>query len=142
MSTAITAAASRLKINVNIDILNNAELRVNTQQILTVMRAARPKNTVRNYKPKQKEFQAFCRQKQYCDANTVTEEKLLLFLIEEVTHRPLKAKSRKTGADIPHEETRLAWRSVRGYVTALTDLYRAQKAIGMNSHASPRVDNV
>ena len=54
----------------------------------------------------------------------------------------MKAKSRKTAADTPHEETRLAWRSVRGYVTALTDLYRAQKAMGMNGHASPRVVNV
>jgi hypothetical protein len=43
---------------------------------------------------------------------------------------------------VPWEETRLSWRSVRGYVTALTDLYRTQKAMGMNSHASPREDSV
>jgi hypothetical protein len=43
---------------------------------------------------------------------------------------------------VPCEETRLSWRSVRGYVTALTDLYRTQKAMGMNSHASPRKDSV
>ena len=28
------------------------------------------------------------------------------------------------------------------YVTALTDLYREQKALGMNSHPTPREDNV
>jgi hypothetical protein len=43
---------------------------------------------------------------------------------------------------VPYQDTRLAWRSVRSYVTALTDLYRTQKAMGMNSHQSPRVDNV
>jgi hypothetical protein len=34
------------------------------------------------------------------------------------------------------------WRSVHGYVIALTDLYQTQKAIGINSHASPREDSV
>jgi uncharacterized protein YciI len=139
---ATTAAVGRLKINIGVDILNNAELRANAQHVLASTRAARPKNTTRAYEPKQIEFQAFCRRKRYRDADTVTEEKLLLFLVEDVTDRPLKAKSRKVAADIPHKETRLAWRSVRGYVTALTDLYRAQKAMGMNNHPSPREDNV
>jgi hypothetical protein len=31
---------------------------------------------------------------------------------------------------------------VRGYVSAITNLYREQKAIGINSHLSPRVDSV
>lgn len=43
---------------------------------------------------------------------------------------------------MPQDKTRLSWRSVRGYVTAIMDLYRVQKAIGMNSHQSPREDNV
>jgi hypothetical protein len=85
--------------------------------------------------------QAFCEQKQYCDGDTVTEDKLLLFLVEEVTSRPLRAKSRKVGGDVPQGQTRLSWRSVRAYVTAITDLWREQKALGMNSHTSPRVDN-
>ena len=42
---------------------------------------------------------------------------------------------------MPQDETQLS-RSVRGYITALTDLYRAQKAMGVNSHQSPREDNV
>ena len=77
---------------------------------------------------------------QYHDGETVTEDKLLLFLVEEVANRPLRAKSRKVAGNVPQEETRLAWRSVRTYVTAITDLYREQKALGINSHLSPRED--
>jgi hypothetical protein len=40
------------------------------------------------------------------------------------------------------DNTRLSWRTVRAYVTAVTNLYREQKAIGMNSHTTPREDNV
>ncbi|XP_044718008.1 centromere DNA-binding protein complex CBF3 subunit [Hirsutella rhossiliensis] len=69
------------------------------------------------------------------------QEKLLLFLVEEVAGRPLKVRSRKAATDTPQDETRLAWRSVRTYVTAITDLYRTQKALGMNTHPSPREDN-
>jgi hypothetical protein len=31
---------------------------------------------------------------------------------------------------------------VRGYVTALTDLYQTQKTMGINSHTSPHKDSV
>jgi hypothetical protein len=31
---------------------------------------------------------------------------------------------------------------MHAYITAVTDLYREQKAIGMNSHLTPREDNV
>ncbi|KAM7192130.1 hypothetical protein V8F33_008555 [Rhypophila sp. PSN 637] len=122
-------------------IINNAELRTNAQNILTMIKAARPKNTVSAYEPKQEEFQRFCWRKQYQDADTVTEEKLLLFLVEDVVNRPLRSKSRKADGDVPLSETRLAWRSVRTYVTAITDLYRSQRALGMNTHPSPREDN-
>ncbi|OCK74796.1 hypothetical protein K432DRAFT_386604, partial [Lepidopterella palustris CBS 459.81] len=118
---ASISSPNRIKINVS----NNAELRANAQSVLASTRAARPKNTTLAYEPKQREFKAFCQRKQYHDADTVTEDKLLLFLVEEVPGRPLKAKSRKAVDDVPHEETRLSWRSVRGYVTAVTDLYRA-----------------
>jgi hypothetical protein len=43
---------------------------------------------------------------------------------------------------VPRDKTRLAWRSVRAYISAVTDLYREQKALGMNSHPTPREDNV
>ncbi|KAK4233479.1 short-chain dehydrogenase [Achaetomium macrosporum] len=102
----------------------------------------RPKNTASVYEPKQEEFREFCRRKQYCDGDTVTEDKLLLFLVEDVANRPLKTKSPKADDGVPQENTRLAWRSVRCYITALTDLYRTQKALGINAHPSPREDNV
>jgi len=125
-----------------IDILNTAELRANSQKVLSLIHSKRPKNTMAVYMPKQREFQAFCQQKQYQDSDTVTEDKILLFLVEEVTNRPLRGKSRKAAPETKPEETRLAWRSVRAYISALTDLYRIQKAKGMNSHPSPREDNV
>ena len=62
--------------------------------------------------------------------------------MEEVTPRPLQAKSCKVSNDVPHDETQLGWRSVCSYVSAITDLYREQKALGMNSHPTPREDSV
>ncbi|KAJ6436367.1 short-chain dehydrogenase [Purpureocillium lavendulum] len=103
--------------------MNEAELRANAQTILSTIHQSRPKTTTSAYGPKQEEFDQFCQRKQYSDGATVTEEKLLLFLVDE-------------------DETRLAWRSVRTYVTAIADLYRTQKALGMNTHPSPREDNV
>ena len=55
---------------------------------------ARPKNTIKEYQPKQVEFRQFCERKQYLDRDTVTEDKLLLFLQECVVNRPLRTKSR------------------------------------------------
>jgi len=46
-------------------------------------------------------FQAFCKQKQYYNNNTVTEEKLFLYFVEEITGWPLKAKSYKTNNNMP-----------------------------------------
>ena len=46
------ATRSRVKINIT----NNAELRANAQHVLTLTRAARPKNTSLAYEPKQREF--------------------------------------------------------------------------------------
>jgi len=122
-------------------IVNNAELRANAQNILTMLKAARPKNTSSAYEPKQEEFRQFCRRKQYQDGETVTEDKLLLFLVEEVVDRPLRSRSRKADRAVPLSQTRLSWRSVRTYVTAITDLYRSQRALGMNTHPSPREDS-
>jgi hypothetical protein len=39
-----------------INIVNNAELRANTQNILTFIQALKPKNASLAYSPKQKEF--------------------------------------------------------------------------------------
>jgi len=53
------------------------------------IRATRPKNTHKAYKPKQKEFRKWCDGKQFHDKDTVTEHKLLLFIINEVVNQPL-----------------------------------------------------
>jgi len=82
-------------------IVNNAELRANAQNILTMIKAARPKNTSSVYEPKQEEFRQFYRRKQYQDGKTVTEDKLLLFLIKEVINRPLQLRSWKADSDVP-----------------------------------------
>ena len=52
--------------------VNRAELRANAQKILTMLHGCRPNKTSSTYGPKQKEFQAFCRRKQYYDSDTVT----------------------------------------------------------------------
>jgi hypothetical protein len=49
--------STRLRINVNVDVINDTELRANAQRVLATTRAMRPKNTNRNYGPKQREFQ-------------------------------------------------------------------------------------
>ena len=54
----------------------------------------------------------------------------------------MRAKSRKVSDDVLLNETWLGWRSVRAYISAIADLYREQKAMGMNSHPTPREDNV
>jgi len=46
-------------------IVNNAELRANAQNILTMIKAAQLKNILLVYKPKQEEFRQFCWRKQY-----------------------------------------------------------------------------
>ncbi len=50
---------------------------------------------------------------------------MLLFLVEDVTDRPLRKRSRAAVAEIPLDETRLSWRLVWMYVTAVADLWRA-----------------
>jgi hypothetical protein len=65
------------------------ELRANARHVASSRQhALQDQRTMLAYQPKQREFQAFCRQKQYNDADTVTEEKLLLFLVEQVATDP------------------------------------------------------
>jgi len=66
----------------------------------------RPKYTVSSYWPKQEEFREFCRRKEYFDGDTVTEDKLCLFLLE-VANRPLKTETPKVDDGISQENTRL-----------------------------------
>ena len=139
-TTAATAADDLSRAD--IDAVNRAELHANAQEVITTIHMERPLNTNNSYKPKQREFNEFCAAKQYHDGNTVTEEKLLLFITSQVANRPLRIKSRTADKSIPRAQTCLKWRSVRDYVTAVTDLYRSQRALGMNCHPSPREDTV
>jgi hypothetical protein len=50
----IRTSTTRRRAEINI--VNNAELRANAQNILTTIRESRPKNTCEAYEPKQKEF--------------------------------------------------------------------------------------
>jgi hypothetical protein len=115
-----------------------AELADNMLQIHGTIYTSRPKGTHLAYSPKQLEFQAHCQARGYADKDTVTEQKLLFFLSNEVVNRPLRRRSRKAGPDVPLEDTQLSWRSVRSYLTAITDLWQQQRALGMNNHPSPR----
>jgi hypothetical protein len=54
---ALDDVYSHIQMYSRIDIANNTELRANAQNILTSIRAARPKNTQLAYNSKQKEFQ-------------------------------------------------------------------------------------
>ena len=65
------------RLGVERNAVNNAELRANAQNVLSMIHEYRPKNTSLAYEPKQAEFQDFCRRKQYHDGDTVTEEKLV-----------------------------------------------------------------
>ena len=115
---------------------------MNAQRIFSIIAETQLEGTIAAYDPKQEEFQEFCHRKQYQDGETVTEEKLLLFLVEEVTDRLLRKRSRKAATGVAHEKMRLSWRSVRSYVSAVTDLYRTQKLMGMNCYSSLQVENV
>ncbi|KAK4240556.1 transcriptional activator of glycolytic enzymes-domain-containing protein [Achaetomium macrosporum] len=120
------------------NITNDAELEDNLHRIHTTIHAERPMTTKRAYAPKQAEFQSFCRARGFQDGDTVTESKLLLFLEKEVVYRPLRGPSRKLAPGTLAGEARLHWRSVRAYVTAITDLWQQQRTLGVNSHPSPR----
>jgi hypothetical protein len=121
-----------------LDASNNTELRSNAQEVVVAIRAARPKNTNLAYKPKQKEFRKWCEDKQYRDRDGGQTPAS----VKEVANRPLRAKSHKVDKSVPLDQTRLNWCSVRSYVTAVTDLYREQRAMGTNCHPTPREDNV
>lgn len=67
---------------------------------------------------------------------------MLRNLGDEYVNRPLRAKSKKVNPSIALNQSRLAWRTIREYVTAITDLYRYQTALVMNTRSSPREDSV
>ncbi|KAF2472835.1 uncharacterized protein BDR25DRAFT_353146 [Lindgomyces ingoldianus] len=95
------------------EITNNAEPRTNSQKVLTHASKRRPENSSIAYKPKQDEFRAFCKQKQYHDQPSHVK-------LEAIYHKKRPVFSGAT------------------YVTATTDLYREHKGLGVNNHTSPQ----
>src|SRR5277367_607362 len=71
-----------------------------TARLREIHQAKRPKNTARTYEPKQKEWEDWCaRLEGNTDGSRVTEDKLCLFLEQEVVNRELRASgypARKT----------------------------------------------
>ena len=55
MAPATTSTADALQ-RAQVDTINNTELCSNAQDVIMAIQAARPKNTHKAYKPKQKEF--------------------------------------------------------------------------------------
>lgn len=64
----------------------------------------RPQNTRAAYLPKEAAFQALYQAKQYHNYNTITEDKVLLYLMERVADRPLQAKSHRLSLKATGEE--------------------------------------
>jgi hypothetical protein len=99
--------------------------------------AARPINTKRSYQGPTQEFIAWCVRKGAPDGNTVTESKLNLFLIEEVIGR--ESRVRRRGES---ERSLVRYATVSNYIAAITDLYKNQVTMCMNSHPNPRMGTV
>jgi hypothetical protein len=63
-----------------------------TARLREIYKAKRPKNTARTYEPKQKEWEDWCaRLEGNTDGSRVTEDKLCLFLEQEVINRESRA---------------------------------------------------
>lgn len=75
-----------------------------------------------------KEFQEFCRVKGFNDEDAVSEQKILLFLVERVEGRERRGKSKKI----------ISAQTVSQYVSALVDLYCQQSQMGTNTNPHPR----
>jgi hypothetical protein len=115
----------------------------NTAEIREMTIKSRAKNTSNNYNPKQQEFSNWAYEMGYRDGDTVTEAKLMSFLIDRVVHRPLRKKKKQNAVTVLDEQSGqpiqvLKWGSVRTYVTAITDLYNTQYLRKMNSNSPPR----
>jgi hypothetical protein len=101
--------------------------------------ALRPHNTNKAYSSKQQEFIDWCEEKKFDELSrsTVTGYKLHWFLNERVVNRKRKVRRKDdTGDEVIGNHT------LKQYVNAIIDLYRRQKAAGVNSNEQPRIDAV
>ncbi|KAL1989509.1 hypothetical protein VTN49DRAFT_6706 [Thermomyces lanuginosus] len=101
---------------------------------------SRPRNTTKQYEPKQVEFRDFCREKGYSDGDIVTEEKLDAFLTERVMGRAAR-KSRhyqeRTDENGEPVVQTLGLASIKAYKSAIVSLWNYQRSQGINPHGHP-----
>src|SRR5205809_5177759 len=116
-------------------IQNDIDLHAANVRALALRDASRPTNTVRAYRKHQEEWEMFCRRRGFDDGGIVTENKLLVFLQEEVLNRPLRGKRMR---DIGDTDTRLGASSVETYVSAVVSIYDNQVTRGLNRNPHPR----
>jgi hypothetical protein len=88
----------------------------------------RPKNTKKCFTPKQEEFVKWAEAKGYMPPETVTENKVVMFIKERVLGRAYKKNASKI----------IGKSSVDQYITALTSLWKIQRQQRINSHPTPR----
>ena len=115
----------RLKLTVNVNVRNTHDLAEKARRIMKETREGRARNTSKNYDPKQLEFIEWCKRREFEDGSTVHQDKLGLFLEEEVAKRALRRRGKKSDAaeEIDLEQQTLSHASVRTYVSAITDLW-------------------
>ena len=116
-------------------IQNDIDLHAANVRALALRDASRPTNTVRAYRKHQEEWEMFCRRRGFDDGGIVTENKLLVFLQEEVLNRPLRGKRKR---DIGDTDTRLGASSVETYVSVVVSIYDNQVTRGLNRNPHPR----
>ncbi|OWZ02399.1 hypothetical protein PHMEG_00026051 [Phytophthora megakarya] len=118
----------------------NVELDESMSRTYTKVAERRPKNTLKAYTNKQKEFMQWCDEKEAAfnalTRYTVTGPKLHLFLEERVIDRD----KRRKGPEGRTQTVGIA--TVKGYVAAMVDLWRQQQRMKINNHPSPRDDAV
>ena len=87
----------------------------------------RPRNTLKSYESKQKEFVAWMHSKNFLDGITITGAKVHSFL-RSVINRPNKRKSSCT----------IGSSSLKSYGASCIDLYKRQRYLNSNSNPHPR----
>jgi hypothetical protein len=97
-------------------------------EILNDALESRSKNTKKYFTPKQEEFVKWAEAKGYMPPETVTENKVAMFIKERVLGRAYKKNASKI----------IGKPSVDQYITALTSLWKIQKQQRIKSHATPR----
>jgi hypothetical protein len=114
------------------DLLVAARLRVAEDEVIAKILndalESRPKSTKKCLRKKQEEFVKWAEEKGYRPPETVTENKVVMFLTERVIGRVSKNDSTKI----------VGKPTVDQYVTALTSLWKIQREMRINSHPTPR----